>query len=92
MTQHELDRAVASATGESLHTVRGLGFSPSRPGGDLEPEDLHLAVDCPFCGRACALAGGPDGLPAMAECDPCDFYFEYRAAEVYAAGPAVAAA
>ncbi len=92
MTQHQLDRAVALATGEALNTVRGLGFSPADARDDLEPEDLGLAVDCPFCGRPCALDGTPEGLPAMAECDPCDIYFEYRHDEVYAAEAAAHAA
>ena len=51
----------------------------------LEPEDLALAVDCPFCGRPCGLTCDSSGLPAMAECDPCDLYFDFRADEVYAA-------
>ena len=84
MTQHQLERAVARSTGESLGTVRRLGFGPTACSG-LEPEDLALAVDCPFCGRACGLASDAGGLPAMAECDPCDLYFDFRADEVYAA-------
>ena len=91
MTQHQLDRAVAQATSEALNTVRGLGFSPARDRADLEPEDLGLVVDCPFCGRPCGLDAATGGLPAMAECDPCDLYFEYRADEVYAAEAAHAA-
>ena len=31
MTQAQLDRAVAAATGESLPTIRRLGFGPSHP-------------------------------------------------------------
>jgi len=93
VTQSQLDRAVALATGESVHTVRHLGFGllPG-PAGDLEPEDLRLAVDCPFCGHACALADGRDGLPAMAECRSCDVCYEYAVNEVYAAGSAALAA
>ena len=84
MTQHQLERAVARSTGESLAIVRHLGFGPPTH-FDLEPEDLALAVDCPFCGRTCGLASDAGGLPAMAECDPCDLYFEFRVHEVYAA-------
>jgi hypothetical protein len=88
MTQTQLIHSVAFATGESLRTIHGLGFrlvtdSPD----DLEPEDLHLVVDCPFCrvpapypGLAC------DGSLPMAECLGCDVYFPFEADEVYAAG------
>lgn len=75
MTQRQLDRAVAAATGESLATIHRLGFvAPA----DLEPEDLPLAVDCPFCRRPVTypgLAGG--GAAALAECDRCDVYFDF---------------
>ena len=88
MTQPQLDRAVALATGESLRTVRRLGFGPP---ATLEagPEGLALAVDCPFCGRPCALDGLGGTPPAMAECDPCDVYFDFRPGEVYAAASPV---
>ena len=44
MTQSELDRQIASATGESVSTIRQLGFSPLWPAAyerDREP----LTVD-----------------------------------------------
>jgi hypothetical protein len=40
MSQHELDSAVAQATGESLRTIRRRGFSiidPTDPEFDSEP-------------------------------------------------------
>ncbi len=90
MTQAQLDRTVARRTGESLRTIRHLGFhAQGGPPEDLEPEDLHLAVDCPFCGGSTRLPSGPGGLPAPAECDRCDVFFDYDPAEVYAAGPAM---
>jgi hypothetical protein len=83
MTQQQLDRTVARKTGESLRTIRHLGFSiQAGPPQDLEPEDLHLAVDCSFCGRPCHLPASP---AALAECDACDVDFDYRPDEVYAA-------
>ena len=86
MTQLQLDRTVARKTGESLRTVRHLGFSiQAGPPGDLEPEDLHLAVDCPFCGHPCDL---PAGASALAECDACDVEFDFDPDEVYAAAGA----
>ena len=60
MTQLQLNRAVAGATGESLRTVRGRGFGllvedPGTPRAD----ELALVVDCPFCRHPVALATGP---------------------------------
>ncbi len=45
MTQAELDLAVAHTTGESLATIRQLGFGVADPlkiGFDPEPYDAHL--------------------------------------------------
>ncbi len=43
MTQAELDRAVALATGESVCTVSGLGFSLADPDFvDYDPEPSHI--------------------------------------------------
>jgi hypothetical protein len=90
MTQSQLESTVARRTGESLATIRRLGFHAQvSPTADLEPEDLHLAVDCPFCGKGTKLPSGPGGLPPLAECDRCDVFFDYAPAEVYAAGPAM---
>ena len=83
MTQHQLDRAVAAATGESLATIHRLGFNAPT---ELEPEEFQLAVDCPFCRRAVSYPGSiGDGSAALAECDRCDIYFDFVPGEVYAA-------
>ena len=82
-----LDRAVAHQTGESLATVHRLGFQPDS-GGGLEPEEIHLVFDCPFCGRVVPYPGrGRDGSLALAEClDPaCAVDFDYPETDVYAA-------
>jgi hypothetical protein len=89
MTQAQLDRSIAVLTGESPRTIHRLGFGlqPATP-RDLEPEDLHLVVDCPFCGRAVPYPGtARDGSPTLAECaDPrCDVYFDFDPSDVYAA-------
>ena len=92
MTQAQLDRSVADRTGESLHTVHRLGFQPGLA-HKLEPEDLRLVVDCPFCGRAVPYPGrSRDGSPALAEClnPACDVYFDFVEADVYATEPAAA--
>jgi hypothetical protein len=87
MTQAQLDRSVARSTGESLRTVRSLGFhlQAGRP-LDLEPEDLHLAIDCPRCGGPCPLPCDREDPVAMGECVPCDFLFDYRPSDVRVAG------
>ena len=49
MTQAQLDRAVATATGEALPTIRRLGFSAAAgPGADLEPEELRKPDGVPL--------------------------------------------
>jgi hypothetical protein len=87
MTQAQLDGAVALALGELIRTVRGLGFSlVAGSPGDLEPEDLDLCVDCPFCGRGVAYPGpSRDGSRALAESDRCDVEFDFASDDVNAA-------
>jgi hypothetical protein len=87
MTQRQLDRAVARTTGESLASVRRLGFGilPGPPVA-MGPEDLDLAVDCPRCGACRRLPCDRHGTAAMAECVPCDLLFDYRPEDVYVAG------
>jgi hypothetical protein len=67
--------------------VYRLGFSlvPERP-ADLEPEDLTLQVECPFCGAALSYPGAVRGgeLP-LGECDRCDVYFDVEPDDVFAA-------
>ena len=67
MTQVQLVRTVAGATGDSTGTVRRLGFH-------LQPEalndppmaDLRLVVDCPSCRRPVPYPGyARDGSPAL---------------------------
>ena len=88
MTQAQLERAVASATGESVHTVRQLGFGFQNSGASPVPrtDDLSLVLDCPFCGRPVPYPGrAGDGAPAMAECDRDDVYFGFDPGDVYVA-------
>ena len=92
MTQAQLDRAVTSASGESLRTIRRLGFSLLPDAHDAPlPEELGLFSDCPFCGRPLPYPGRTsDGSAAMGECLRCDVYFEVDPREVYAAERAIA--
>jgi hypothetical protein len=87
MTQAQLDRAVAQATGETLYTIRCLGFGlTAYARRALEPEDLTLVLDCPFCGRAVAYPGlGGDGSLPVAACLRCDVDFAFQPNEVYVA-------
>ncbi len=90
MTQTQLDRAVARSTGESVRTVRHLGFgiqrpvpSPARPA-----DDVCLVLDCPFCGRPVPYPGrAGDGSETLAECLTCDVYFDCGSDDVYATSP-----
>jgi hypothetical protein len=88
MTQTQLRYSVALVTGESLRTVRDRGFSlVTENPNDLDPEDLHLVLDCPFCRRAVPYPGlASDGSLPMAECLGCDVYFTFALDEVYASG------
>jgi hypothetical protein len=92
MTQAQLERAVASATGETIRDVRSRGFSilENSP-GTPDPDDLSLVIDCPFCGGVILYPGLPDGdAPALAACPTCDVEFEYAPYEVYTADMAAA--
>lgn len=85
MTQTQLDSQVARATGEPLTKVHFWGFSlmPDQH-DDMEPEDLKLVLDCPFCGRPVPYPGRTkDGEETMAECDRCDVYFAFHPDEIY---------
>ncbi len=49
MTQTQLDRAVAGATGESLRMSRGLGFRLVVQPDPKKPETRFRMARCPFC-------------------------------------------
>jgi hypothetical protein len=85
MTQSQLDRSVADRIGESLRTIQRLGFQPDST-DTLEPEEIRLVLDCPFCGRAVPYPGRVrDGSSALAEClsPSCDVYFDFAESDVY---------
>jgi hypothetical protein len=83
MTQAQLDRKVAAATGESHRTVARLGFS-AVPDGPADPEALYLAVDCPHCARPAHFPGQlADGSCPLAECPGCDALFGFDLLDVY---------
>jgi hypothetical protein len=86
MTQTQVEHQIARTTGESLATICRMGFSAmSQQPDELEPEDVQLVLDCPFCGSPVPYPGlAGDGSEAMAECVCCDVYFEFDPEEVYA--------
>ena len=45
MTQRELNREVASQTGESIQTINSMGFSPLRETLPVEERQKPLMVD-----------------------------------------------
>ena len=86
MTHAQLVLDVAGATGESAVTIKRRGFGlMATHSADLEPENLCLVLDCPFCGHPVAYPGAvSDGAQALAECLLCDVYFDFALEEVYA--------
>ena len=81
MTQAQINRAVSAATGDSLRNIRQHGFGLQTA---LEPEEIVLVLDCPFCGRRVPYPGPTGaGSPAIAECLDCDVEFDFQASEVY---------
>ena len=92
MTQAQLERAVASVTGESVRDVRDRGFSMLENSPEIpDVDDLYLVIDCPFCGGVIPYPGlhGDDAL-ALAACPACDIEFEYAPHEVYTISAATA--
>ena len=84
MIQAQLHHQIARITGEPVATILHMGFSPMPSPDELEPEDVQLVLDCPFCGRPVPYPGlARDGSEAMAECDRCDVYFGFDPEEVY---------
>jgi hypothetical protein len=86
MTQDQLDRSVARITGDSLATVKRLGFVILSPRSrNLARGELHLVLDCPYCGRPVRYPGpARDGTLLLAECARCDVEFDFELGEVYA--------
>jgi hypothetical protein len=84
MTRTQLNHQVAKITGEPIDFISALGFSLLRPDDEsMEPEDIRLAVGCPFCGRPVPYPGSAKaGSEPMAECERCDVYFGFLPQEV----------
>ena len=84
MTPSEIERAVASATGESRHTIRSYGFSllPEQPESEDDP---LLPFDCPGCGATLDAAGGGNAPSSFVECPRCDALYPVALDEVLTA-------
>jgi hypothetical protein len=87
MTQAQLDRSVARTIGESLRTVRRLGFSALADGpADPHPEALYLVIDSPCCNERSPFPGQrADGAGPLAECRRCEARFAFDLLDVYVA-------
>jgi len=85
MTQRLLHGELAKTTGESVAILRTVGFNlVARQADDLEPEQIVLVLDCPFCRQPVPYpAPTRDGSETLAECDRCDIYFPFQVDEVY---------
>ena len=86
MTRTQLNHQVARITGEPIDYITTLGFSLLRSWGEsMEPEDIRLVLECPFCGRPVPYPGSAEaGSEPMAQCGRCDVYFGFDTFEVYA--------
>jgi hypothetical protein len=80
MTNSEIERAVARATGESRSVISRYGFS--RVPDECEPQtDVSLAVDCPGCGVRLDVAWPLTEF----ECGRCDAVYPFAVDELYVA-------
>jgi hypothetical protein len=84
MTRTQLNHQVARITGEPIGNITALGFSLLRSGGEgMEPEDIRLVLECPFCGQPVPYPGpAAAGSEPAAECERCDVYFGFLPEEV----------
>ena len=84
MTRTQLNHQVARITGEPIDNITALGFSLLCPSSEgIEPEDIRLVLECPFCGRPVPYPGpAADGSEPIAECERCDVYFGFTPEEV----------
>lgn len=86
MIRSLLHAAVARATGETLATVKRLGFHFNRRARPDKPttDDPLAAIDCPCCGGSVVVAWNRrEDLPEFADCRTCDIAVPYSPSEVY---------
>jgi hypothetical protein len=83
-----LHAAIARITGDSLATIKRLGFVQKRRRLSASPDtdDPLAVIDCPCCGGTVVLAWNrTDPLPEFADCRRCETVFPYSDTEVYEA-------
>lgn len=83
MAHHRFYERVARATGESLRTVRALGFSLLTLDVPLAQTAPRLCLACPGCGSDVQLSDDDGALPEWAECAQCDIAYPFRDEEVF---------
>ena len=83
MTSQQFQRAVARATGESVTTIRSLGFSVLEVDVPVTEVADCLCLSCPGCGRDVPLSLEDNTLPDLAECEHCDIAYPYHDEEVF---------
>ena len=84
MTRTQLNNQVARITGEPIGNIKSLGFSLLCPSSEsMEPENIRLVLECPFCGRPVPYPGpAAEGSEAIAECEQCDVDFDFLPQDV----------
>ena len=83
MSRHRLHAQIARATGESLRTIRELGFSLLKLVVPLPDPPAQLCLACPGCGSDVPLSADEGRLPEWAECEQCDIAYPYHDEEVF---------
>jgi hypothetical protein len=86
MKRSQLHAAVAHATGESLGTIKRIGFcdAADHRHDHSESSDPLKVVDCPCCGGTIVLTWSRfDKLPEFAECRRCETIVDYHPWEIY---------
>jgi len=83
MSRHRLHAQIARATGESLRTVRTLGFSLLTLAVPIADPPARLCLACPGCGSDVPLSDDDGELPEWAECAQCDIAYPYDDEEVF---------
>jgi hypothetical protein len=86
MTNSEIERAVARATGESRRVISRYGFSLLSEEPDAAA-DVSLALDCPGCGARHDTVDVTQPSLEL-ECSRCDAIYPIAIGELYVAdGP-----
>ena len=83
MTSRQLQRAVATRTGESVRTIRQHGFSLLRLNVSVPQPAARLCLACPGCGSDVPLSADAGALPEWAECEQCDIAYPFDDEEVF---------